>query len=39
MLAYIRARDSYSRTVILQDMNRDGTTQGREREITSYERR
>jgi Tol biopolymer transport system component/tRNA A-37 threonylcarbamoyl transferase component Bud32 len=38
-LAYIRARDSYSRAIILQDMNRDGTPQGREREITSYERR
>ena len=38
-LAYIRARDTYSRTVVLQEMNRDGTTQGREREITSYERR
>ena len=38
-LAYLRARDSYSRAVILQDMNRDGTTKGREREITSYDRR
>ena len=38
-LAYIRARDSYGRAVILQEMNRDGTTQGREREITSYDRR
>jgi Tol biopolymer transport system component len=38
-LAYIRARDSYSRTVVLQDMNRDGTTQGHEREIVPYDRR
>jgi Tol biopolymer transport system component/tRNA A-37 threonylcarbamoyl transferase component Bud32 len=38
-LAYIRARDSFSRAIILQDVNREGTTQGREREITSYERR
>ena len=38
-LAYIRARDTYSRAVVLQDVNRDGTTSGREREITSYERR
>jgi eukaryotic-like serine/threonine-protein kinase len=38
-LAYIRARDSYSRAVILQDMNIDGTTRGSEREITPYDRR
>jgi Tol biopolymer transport system component len=38
-LAYIRARDTYSRTVVLQEMNSDGTTGGREREITSYDRR
>jgi serine/threonine protein kinase len=38
-LAYIRARDTYSRAVVLQEMNRDGTARGREREITSYERR
>ena len=38
-LAYIRARDTYSRAVVLQDMNADGTASGREREITSYERR
>lgn len=38
-LAYIRARDSYSRAVILQDMNIDGTTRGSEREITAYDRR
>ncbi len=38
-LAYIRARDTYSRAVILQDMNPDGTASSREREITSYERR
>jgi serine/threonine protein kinase/Tol biopolymer transport system component len=38
-LAWIRARDSYSRTVVLLDMNPDGTGKGREREITSYDRR
>ena len=38
-LAYIRARDTYSRTIVLQDMNPDGTTQGREREIVPYARR
>jgi serine/threonine protein kinase len=38
-LAYIRARDTYSRTVVLQDMNRDGTIRGREREIIPYDRR
>ncbi len=39
MLAYIRARDSNSRTVVLQDMNSDGATRGTEREITSYDYR
>jgi len=38
-LAYIRARDTYSRAVILQDMNPDGTTKGPERALTGYERR
>ena len=38
-LAYIRARDTYSRTVVLQDMNPDGTTKGHEREIVPYDRR
>lgn len=38
-LAYIRARDSYSRAVVLQDMNGDGTAKGREREITPYAHR
>jgi Tol biopolymer transport system component/predicted Ser/Thr protein kinase len=38
-LAYIRARDTYSRAVVLQEMNRDGTPHGREREITGYQRR
>jgi eukaryotic-like serine/threonine-protein kinase len=38
-LAYIRAMDSYSRTVVLQDMNRDGTAQGPAREILPYTRR
>ena len=35
-LAYLRARDSFSRAVVLQDMNPDATTRGREREITAY---
>jgi len=38
-LAYLRARDTYARTVVLQEMNSDGTPRGREREITSYDRR
>ena len=38
-LAYIRARDTYSRAVILQGMNRDTNTQGRVREATGYDRR
>jgi len=38
-LAWVRARDGYSRTVVLQEMNSDGTTRGREREIGSYDRR
>jgi Tol biopolymer transport system component len=38
-LAFIRARDTYSRAVMLQSMNRDATTQGREREATGYDRR
>ena len=38
-LAYIRARDTYGRAVVLQDMNRDGTPRGREREITGYRQR
>ena len=38
-LAYIRAHDTYSRAVVLQEMNRDGNRQGREREISSYDQR
>jgi eukaryotic-like serine/threonine-protein kinase len=37
-LAFIRARDLYSRAVVLQDMNRDGSPKGRERELTGYDR-
>jgi serine/threonine protein kinase len=37
-LAFIRARDTYSRAVVLQDMNPDGTAQGSPREITTYHR-
>ena len=37
-LAFVRARDTYSRAVILQDMNRDGSTRGRLREATGYDR-
>ena len=37
-LAFIRARDTYSRGVLFQDMNADGTTRGREREVTGYDR-
>jgi len=36
-LAFIRARDTYSRAVILQNMSRDGTTQGPQREATGYD--
>jgi serine/threonine protein kinase/Tol biopolymer transport system component len=35
-LAFIRARDTYSRAVILQKMSRDGTPQGPQREATGY---
>ena len=38
-LAFIRAHDTYSRAVVLQDMNPDGTTRGREREVTGYDKR
>jgi Tol biopolymer transport system component/predicted Ser/Thr protein kinase len=38
-LAWIRARDSYSRAIVLQTMNADGTANGEPREITGYERR
>ncbi len=38
-LAYIRARDTYSRSVIMQDMSRDGTPHGAERAITTADRR
>ncbi len=38
-LAYIRARDTYSRAVVVQDMSRDGNPLGPEREITPYDRR
>jgi len=37
-LAFVRARDTYSRAVILQDMNRDGTPQVNQREATGYDR-
>jgi Tol biopolymer transport system component len=37
-LAFVRARDTYSRAVVLQEMNPDGTTHGREREATDYDR-
>src|SRR5207247_9404415 len=35
----IRARDAYSRAVILKTMNRDGATQAGEREATGYDQR
>jgi Tol biopolymer transport system component len=38
-LAFIRGRDTYSRAVILQKLNPDGTIQGREREATGYDQR
>ena len=38
-LAYIRAHDTYSRGIILQDIGRDGAPRGPERQITPYDRR
>jgi Tol biopolymer transport system component len=38
-LAFIRGRDTYSRAVILQSMNPDGTMQGPVREATGYNER
>ena len=38
-LAYIRARDSYSRTVVMQDLGHDANPLGPAREITPYDRR
>ncbi|HXK01252.1 MAG TPA: protein kinase [Verrucomicrobiae bacterium] len=38
-LAYIRARDTFSRAVVLQEMNSDGAPHGHEREITGYDGR
>ncbi|SPF36090.1 Serine/threonine protein kinase [Candidatus Sulfopaludibacter sp. SbA4] len=37
-LAFIRARDWYSRTVVFQAVNADGTIRGPEREVTGYDR-
>jgi serine/threonine protein kinase len=37
-VAYIRARDTFSRAVVLQEINADGTPQGKEREATPYDR-
>jgi Tol biopolymer transport system component/predicted Ser/Thr protein kinase len=37
-LGFVRARDTYSRAVILQDMNRDGTARGGQREATGYDK-
>ncbi len=36
-IAYVRARDTFSRAVVLQEVNADGTSQGREREATKYD--
>src|SRR6185295_13713737 len=38
-LAFIRAHDTYSRAVVLQDMNPDGTARGPEREVTGSDQR
>jgi Tol biopolymer transport system component len=37
-VAYVRARDTFSRAVVLQEINADGTPQGKEREATAYDR-
>ncbi|HVI84349.1 MAG TPA: hypothetical protein VNA86_03475, partial [bacterium] len=37
-VAYVRARDTFSRAVVLQEINADGTPQGKEREATPYDR-
>jgi len=37
-LAFIRARDTYSRAIVLQAMNLDGATKGPERVATGYDR-
>jgi Tol biopolymer transport system component/tRNA A-37 threonylcarbamoyl transferase component Bud32 len=37
-LAYVRARDAYSRALVLQEMNSDGTIKGKEREVTPYDK-
>jgi len=37
-LAFVRVRDTYSRAVILMDMNLDGSPRGGEREATGYDR-
>jgi Tol biopolymer transport system component/tRNA A-37 threonylcarbamoyl transferase component Bud32 len=37
-LAFIRARDTYSRAIIVREMNPDGTAHGRDREATAYDR-
>lgn len=36
-LAFIRNRDTYSRAVILKELNPDGTTRDQEREATAYD--
>ena len=38
-LAWIRSRDTYSRAVVLRELNQDGTPSGAEREIGDYQRR
>ena len=38
-LAFIRARDTYSRAVVLQAVDPEGAPRGPERELTSYDRR
>jgi len=38
-IAFVRGHDTYSRAVILQAMNADGTTQGTERAVTAYGQR
>ncbi len=37
-LAFVRAHDAFSRAVVLQSMNPNGTTRGREREATPYDK-
>jgi len=38
-LAFIRAKDTYSRAVVLQAVDQDGNPKGSEQELTSYDRR